>query len=79
VLHYNPAAPPVLRGVSIDIYPREKIGIIGRTGAGKSTLMNSLLRMYELTEGGVNIDGLDIKTIGLHRAFHSVCVVVRRY
>jgi ABC-type multidrug transport system fused ATPase/permease subunit len=42
---YRPGLPPVLKGLSMDIKPAEKIGIVGRTGAGKSSIMISLVRM----------------------------------
>ena len=45
--------------------PKEKIGVVGRTGAGKSSLMLALFRLVELMEGKVEIDGLDIAMMGL--------------
>lgn len=45
---------------------RFQVGIVGRTGAGKSTLTNCLFRVLEGTEGKIVIDGIDISTIGLH-------------
>jgi len=57
---------PVLRGINMEIKPREKVGIVGRTGAGKSSLMLALFRIVEIYEGSVIIDGLDVSTIGLH-------------
>jgi len=65
-MRYRPNLPPVLLGISIDIMPREKIGIVGRTGAGKSSMIQVLFRMVELSEGQIFIDGIDISTIGLH-------------
>jgi len=65
-MRYRPNLPPVLLGISLDIMPREKIGIVGRTGAGKSSMIQVLFRMVELSEGQIFIDGVDIATIGLH-------------
>jgi ATP-binding cassette, subfamily C (CFTR/MRP), member 1 len=65
-MRYRPNLPPVLQDLSLDIRAREKIGIVGRTGAGKSSLMQVLFRMMEVSEGSVFIDGIDTATIGLH-------------
>ncbi|KAK1227693.1 hypothetical protein PQX77_009318 [Marasmius sp. AFHP31] len=63
-LRYRPDLPRVLNDVSVSIRGGEKIGIVGRTGAGKSSLVLTLLRMVEF-EGSIRIDGVDISTIGL--------------
>ncbi|XP_008113892.2 multidrug resistance-associated protein 1 isoform X1 [Anolis carolinensis] len=55
-----------LRDISFQSQREEKIGIIGRTGAGKSTLTNCLFRILEKAGGKIIIDGIDIATIGLH-------------
>jgi ABC-type multidrug transport system fused ATPase/permease subunit len=59
--------PLVLKGLDVHIRPHEKIGIVGRTGAGKSTIANVLFRVCELESGSITIDGVDIKTLGLDR------------
>ncbi|KAK7051247.1 hypothetical protein VNI00_004747 [Paramarasmius palmivorus] len=65
VLKYRPELPPVLRGISMDVKAGEKIGIVGRTGAGKSSLMTAIYRLVELSEGSISIDGVDISKVGL--------------
>ncbi|XP_047577990.1 multidrug resistance-associated protein 1-like isoform X2 [Lutra lutra] len=55
-----------LRDISFQTHGEEKIGIVGRTGAGKSTLSNCLFRIVERSGGKIIIDGIDISTIGLH-------------
>ena len=65
VLSYRPELPTVLKGLSMSIGSGEKIGIVGRTGAGKSSIMTALYRLVELTSGSITIDGVDIAKVGL--------------
>ncbi|KAF7175199.1 hypothetical protein CNMCM7691_007239 [Aspergillus felis] len=65
-LGYAPNHPLVLRGISFDVEPNERIGIVGRTGAGKSSLALALFRFLEAREGRILIDGVDISQIKLH-------------
>ena len=54
---------PVLREVSINADPGDRIALVGATGAGKTTIINLLLRFYDVTEGSVRIDGHDIRNV----------------
>jgi ATP-binding cassette subfamily C (CFTR/MRP) protein 1 len=65
-MRYRPGLPLVIDGVSLSIRAKEKIGIVGRTGSGKSSLVNALLRLIEIESGKIVIDGVDLSTIGLH-------------
>ena len=65
VLSYAEGLPAVIKGVSFQVEPKEKIGLVGRTGSGKSTMALALLRFTEPTSGKIILDGVDITTIGL--------------
>lgn len=65
VLAYRDGLPNALDGVSLVVKPGEKVGIVGRTGSGKSTMFLALFRMVELSQGQILLDGLDISTVGL--------------
>ncbi|KAH7334391.1 ABC transporter [Rhizoctonia solani] len=75
VMSYRPGLPAVLRGLSMRINGGEKIGIVGRTGAGKSSIMIALYRMVELTSGSISLDGVDISQIGLHALRDRIAII----
>ncbi|KAK7454037.1 hypothetical protein VKT23_011548 [Stygiomarasmius scandens] len=64
-LTYRPGLPLVLKGISFHVNAGEKIGIVGRTGAGKSSLVQALLRLVEIQAGKIEIDGVNTRNIGL--------------
>ncbi|KAG2486076.1 hypothetical protein HYH03_015279 [Edaphochlamys debaryana] len=64
-LRYRPGLPLVLRGVSFPAEARDKIGVVGRTGAGKSSLLGCLFRLVEAERGSILIDELDIGRMAL--------------
>ncbi|KAF2314995.1 hypothetical protein GH714_037509 [Hevea brasiliensis] len=63
---YRPNTPLVLKGITLSIFGGEKIGVVGRTGSGKSTLIQVFFRLVEPTGGKIIIDGIDISRLGLH-------------
>ena len=65
-VRYAPHLPLVLRGLTCTFRGGLKTGIVGRTGSGKSTLIQTLFRLVEPTAGEVIIDRINISTIGLH-------------
>lgn len=66
VASYSPDLPPVLKGLSFNIAKNERVGVVGRTGAGKSSLTLALFRFLEARDGIISIDGIDISKIKLH-------------
>ena len=55
----------VIRGVSLDIKPGEMIGLVGHSGSGKSTLVNLICRFYDVSEGAIKLDGVDLRRIAV--------------
>ncbi|KAI0008057.1 P-loop containing nucleoside triphosphate hydrolase protein [Xylariaceae sp. FL0662B] len=76
-MRYRPELPYVLRGLSIMIKGGEKIGIVGRTGAGKSSIAAALFRLVELSEGRITIDGLDISIIPLPMLRSRMSIIIQ--
>ncbi|KAG0024690.1 hypothetical protein BGZ81_007625 [Podila clonocystis] len=80
-LTYPRGDGPVLKNISLDFQPGEKIGIVGRTGAGKSSLIGALFRLVETTtgnpphRGGIHIDGIDISQIGMHDLREKMAII----
>jgi ABC-type multidrug transport system fused ATPase/permease subunit len=72
---YRADLPPVLRDVSFTIKPGSRVGVVGRTGAGKSTLVGAFLRLVDATSGSIYIDGLDIQQVGLHDLRPRISVI----
>ncbi|KAK4658726.1 hypothetical protein QC762_104050 [Podospora pseudocomata] len=66
VVGYVADMPPVLKGLSFSINSNERVGVVGRTGAGKSSLTLALFRFLEARSGAIHIDGIDISKIKLH-------------
>ncbi|CAG8746147.1 2894_t:CDS:10, partial [Cetraspora pellucida] len=74
-IKYGPDSPLVLKGITIDIMAAEKIGIVGRTGCGKSTLAKSFFRIIEATSGNIVIDNIDISAIGLRDLRSNITII----
>ena len=64
-VRYRPNTPLVLKNLSFEIQPKEKVGVVGRTGSGKSTLCLCMFRLLEAYNGKIFIDDMDISDIGL--------------
>ncbi|KFU91467.1 Canalicular multispecific organic anion transporter 1, partial [Chaetura pelagica] len=74
-VRYRPELELVLQGITCDIWSTEKVGVVGRTGAGKSSLTNCLFRVLEAAGGKILIDEVDIATIGLHDLRKSLTII----
>lgn len=74
VYRYFPEAEPVLRGVNLVVQPKEKVGIVGRTGAGKSSLIGTIFRLA-CVEGEILIDGVNTGDISLERLRSKVSII----
>ncbi|XP_030477035.1 ABC transporter C family member 8-like [Syzygium oleosum] len=64
-LRYRPNAPLVLKGITCTFKEGSRVGVVGRTGSGKTTLISALFRLVEPASGKIYVDGLDITSIGL--------------
>tara|TARA_R110002050_G_scaffold23237_2_gene62755 strand:+ start:160 stop:1374 length:1215 start_codon:yes stop_codon:yes gene_type:complete len=74
-IRYKEDSPPVLKDLTWSSMKEEKIGVVGRTGAGKSTLMSAIFRLMETSRGRITIDGLDISEIGLEDLRRKLSVI----
>jgi ABC-type multidrug transport system fused ATPase/permease subunit len=75
VVRYAPDLPPVLKDVGFTVRQHERVGIVGRTGSGKSTLTLSLFRFLEPMSGAIYIDGLDISKIALQELRSRLAII----
>jgi ABC-type multidrug transport system ATPase subunit len=68
---------PVLKEVNFEIKPGETVGIVGRSGSGKTTLVNLLCRFYDVGEGRVTVDGVDVRRLTSHQLRRDIGVVLQ--
>ncbi|MEN0059417.1 MAG: ABC transporter transmembrane domain-containing protein [Bdellovibrio sp.] len=74
-VRYAPHLPLVLKGISFKVAAGSRVGIIGRTGSGKSTFFQSLFRFIEAEEGSIAIDGVDIAAVPLEKLRRSMAII----
>lgn len=74
-VRYSEDGPNVLHKINFEIKPRERVGVVGRTGAGKSSLALSLLRFTERSEGSIIINGRDIDKVNLDSLRQRVTII----
>ena len=75
---YSGAAEPSLEGISFTANPGETIGVIGGTGSGKSTLVNLIPRLYDVSEGQVLVGGVDVRTMDLSALREMIGIVPQK-
>jgi ABC-type multidrug transport system ATPase subunit len=76
-MRYRPGLEPALRGINLTIEPGWHVGIVGRTGAGKTSLIGTLFRLQEIEEGRIEIDGQDISKMRLIDLRSSLSVIAQ--
>uniref|UniRef100_A0A671V6B7 ABC-type glutathione-S-conjugate transporter n=1 Tax=Sparus aurata TaxID=8175 RepID=A0A671V6B7_SPAAU len=74
-LQYRKGLELALKGITLNIHERERVGIVGRTGAGKSSLALGIFRILEAAKGKIFIDGVDIAEIGLHDLRSRITII----
>lgn len=74
-LKYRPATEMVLRKLSFGIKGGEKVGVVGRTGAGKSTITLALTRIIEICGGNIKVDGVDLNKISLQQVREAITII----
>jgi len=74
-MRYREGLPLTLKGLDLQVRGGERIGVVGRTGAGKPSIMSCLFRLIELSAGKIEIDCIDISKIGLHRLRRSLSII----
>lgn len=74
-LAYRASLEPALRDVSFNVRGGQRVGIVGRTGAGKSTLFHALFRMRDLSAGRILVDNIDITTVSRHQLRTRLAII----
>jgi len=75
VMPYLPNTPPVLKGITFSIRTGEKIGVVGRTGAGKSSLIVALYRLANISKGKIHVDSIDCSRVKLRKLRRSMAII----
>jgi ABC-type multidrug transport system fused ATPase/permease subunit len=74
---YGPGSPGVLHDVTLRLAPGTHLGIVGRTGSGKTSISRLLLRLWDTTSGAVRLDGVDVRDLSFEALRHRVAVVTQ--
>jgi len=76
-VHFDYGEGEILRGIDLEVQPGEVIAFVGRTGTGKSTLMDLLLRFHDPTRGSIEIDGIDLRDLQRNSFLDHVAIVTQ--
>ena len=76
-MRYRPGLPLVLNDIHLELHGGRKYGVVGRTGAGKTSLSVCLLRLVDLSAGAIEIDGVDVATLGLHTLRRAITYIAQ--
>ena len=74
-MKYRPELEPSVKQLSVNVESGMKVGIVGRTGSGKSSILQTLFRLSDTCEGVIKIDGVDIKSVGLHALRKNIAFI----
>lgn len=74
-VRYRASLPLALNGASFSVPSGSRIGVVGRTGSGKSTIVQTLFRLLEADQGSIEIDSVNVADVGLHRLRTSISVI----
>jgi len=77
-VHFSYGIEPVLQGIELEVIPGEVVALVGRTGAGKTTLVDLLLRFYDPTAGSIQIDGIDLRNLQRNSLLDHIAVVTQQ-
>ena len=69
---------PVLKDVELEVSAGEMIGLVGKSGAGKTTFINLICRFYDVTRGAIEVDGVDIRNMKLEDLRHQIGLVAQQ-
>lgn len=76
-VHFRYGNRHILRGVDLEIQPGEMIGLVGHSGSGKSTLVNLICRFYDVSEGALQIDGVDVRAVPVAEFRRNIGLVLQ--
>lgn len=75
IMRYREGLEPSIQDLSFKVDAGMKVGIVGRTGAGKSSVLQTLFRLVEVEKGKIEIDGQDLSEIGLHKLRKNIAFI----